>query len=69
MVKLSISSNHQQVTAGHTDHADIREGLEDVLKGGGGEGHDLLGGVLCNTLQHRLNGQTEKDGERDHPLT
>lgn len=62
-MKCFTSSHHQQVTAGHTDDADVREGLEDVLQGGGGEGQDLLGGVLCNTLQHRLDGQTERERE------
>lgn len=63
VVKCFTSSHHQQVTAGHTDDADVREGLEDVLQGGGGEGQDLLGGVLCNTLQHRLDGRTERQRE------
>lgn len=45
---------HEEVAAGDTNHADIREGLEDVFQGGGGERENLLRRVYRHTLLDRL---------------
>lgn len=51
---MNKNRHHQEVSTGHTDDADVGEGLEDVLQGGGGEGQDLLRRVGRDALQHRL---------------
>ena len=60
-----VDTHHQQVATGHTDDADVGEGLQDVLQRGGGEGEHLLGRVGRNTLLHHLKGGRGRGGERE----
>ena len=53
--------HHEQVAAGYADDADIWEGLEDVLEGGGGEREHFLGRVDGDTLLHSLDVRRHKE--------
>lgn len=55
---------HEQVTAGHADNTDVREGLQDVLQCSSREGEHLLRRVdwhaLLDGLQKGRKTSTEK---------
>lgn len=46
--------HHEQVAASHPDHADIGEGLHDVIKRDCGESVDGVVGVFWNALVDHL---------------
>lgn len=47
-------THHEQIASHHAGCADFREGMQDVVQCGGGEGVDLLGHVLRQGLLCQL---------------
>lgn len=54
MTQTCLCPHHEQVSASHPDHTDIREGLHDVIESGGGESMDRLARVIWDTLVDHL---------------
>lgn len=57
-------THHEQVASHHADSTDFREGVQDVIQGGGGEGVDLLGRVPRQGLLRQLERQGGVRGRR-----
>lgn len=59
---IEQGTHHEQISSGHPDGTDIREGFHDVIEGRGGESVHGLTGVSRDTLVNHLQ-------EKQHTLS